>query len=71
MSTCETCGDYLTIPAAMKAGVIEPGKAGAARADVRGFNAFCRCEGFVNTVAKEEEGCLGFVSRRRDRPANQ
>lgn len=62
MSSCESCGDYMSVGAALKAGLVQSAKAGVARADVRGFNGFCRCEGFVNSVAKEEEGCLGYFS---------
>ena len=42
-----------------------PGDAGSARNDVHGYNAFCKCEGFINTATKEDDGCLAFLCKAR------
>jgi hypothetical protein len=65
MSLCNDCGDYVPVHVAVKSGLVSPAEAGAARNDIRGFNAFCRCEGFVNTSSKEERGCLCFQCKTR------
>jgi hypothetical protein len=64
MSQCNDCGDYVPVHIAVKRGLVSPAEAGRARNDVRGFNGFCRCEGFVNTSRKEDEGCACFQGGR-------
>ncbi|WP_146747742.1 hypothetical protein [Paramagnetospirillum kuznetsovii] len=63
MSLCSDCGDYVPVQEAVRTGLINSVDVFSARNDIRGFNAFCRCEGFVNTCAKEEVGCLCFEGK--------
>jgi len=60
MSSCHDCAEFLPVHLAVKEGIISPTDAGKARNDIRGFNAFCRCEGLVNTCRKDDNGCLCF-----------
>jgi hypothetical protein len=60
MSQCHDCGDYVPVRQAVQTGLLTAGEAGKARNDIRGFNAFCRCEGLVNTTQKEDQGCACF-----------
>ena len=61
MSLCNDCGDFVPVHIAVKTGLCSPSDAGSARNDIRGYNAFCKCQGFVNTTSKEDDGCLAFV----------
>jgi hypothetical protein len=64
MSQCSDCSDYVPVHLAVRSGLISSRDVGRGRNDVRGYNGFCRCEGLVNTVAKEENGCACFIDRQ-------
>lgn len=61
MSSCHECTEFVPVHLAVEQGIISAADAGQARNDVRGFNAFCRCEGLVNTCRKDDDGCLCFA----------
>lgn len=64
MSSCHECAEFLPVHVAVKQGIISPADAGKARNDIRGYNAFCRSEGLVNTCRKDDNGCLCFSQAR-------
>lgn len=60
MSSCHDCVEFLPVHVAVAKGMLSPTEAGQARNDIRGYNAFCRTEGLVNTCRKDDSGCLCF-----------
>jgi hypothetical protein len=66
MSSCHECQDFVPVSVAVKKGMISASDANTARNDIRGFNAFCRCEGLVNTCRKDDDGCVCFLSKSRN-----
>ncbi|MBF0324934.1 MAG: hypothetical protein HQL42_07655 [Alphaproteobacteria bacterium] len=63
MSSCHECKDFVPVHKAVEKGMISAADANKARNDIHGFNAFCQCEGFVNTCRKDDDGCLCFLSK--------
>jgi|GEM_PF-6276918 hypothetical protein len=66
MSSCHDCKDFVPVGVAVRQGMITASEANKARNDIHGFNAFCRCEGLVNTCRKDDDGCVCFLSRGRN-----
>lgn len=63
MSSCHECKDYVPVHVAIEKGMVSVDAVLTARNDIRGFNAFCRCEGFVNTCNKDDNGCMCFLEK--------